>query len=267
MIDYFSPADASSLKESTRPANSLAPLNLPLSAEPPSGEGFARTRGIRDASPRRPLRVFIVDDHEIVRRGLVGLIASHNWFIVVGEAATAAQAIALVPRACPDVVLMDFRLPDGSGIDACRAIRSEHPQIPFVILTSYDDDKAMLSAVMAGASAYILKQVRGMDLLAVMEQVARGANLLPRDRIDAIKAKLTQSDPLHAPELAELTQRERDVLALVADGLTNRQIARRLDLVEKTVKNYVTSILSKLGMSSRTQAAVLVERLRSQNPG
>jgi DNA-binding NarL/FixJ family response regulator len=200
-------------------------------------------------------RVFLVDDHEIVRRGIADLINAERDLEVVGESATIAHTLARVAATRPDVAVLDVRLPDGSGIDLCRSIRSAHPGIQCVMLTAYDDDEASYSAVLAGAAGYVLKDIRGQSLLDGIRRVARGESLLPRGTSDRIVASLSAPSPGRANE-PELTLRERQVLDLIAAGLTNRQIGDRLELAEKTVKNYVSGLLAKLGMERRTQAAV-----------
>lgn len=211
-----------------------------------------------------PVRVFLVDDHEVVRRGVSELLQAEHDIEVVGEAGTAAQARSRIPVTHPDVVLLDVRLPDGSGIDVCRELRATHPEINFLILTAYDDDQAMYAAVIAGASGYVLKDVRGSGLIDSVRQVASGRSLL--DPSLTRKAVERMRDTNHQdPRLAVLSVREREVLALIADGLTNRQIGESLSLAEKTVKNYVSSLLSKLGLQRRTQAVALQLDVRSPN--
>jgi two-component system response regulator DevR len=209
----------------------------------------------------RPIRVFIVDDHELVRRGLIDLLTTTDDLIIVGEAATAGEALRRVPAAAPDVALLDARLPDGSGIDVCREIRSSHENVRCLILTSYDDDEALYAAVMAGASGYLLKQIGGNSLIDGIRQVAAGRSLLD----PAITQKLLDRlrHPVEPdPVAGSLTAREREILDLIADGCTNRQIGERLFIAEKTVKNYVSGLLTKLGMQRRTQAAVYGASLR-----
>jgi len=200
-------------------------------------------------------RVFLVDDHEIVRRGIAELIDAERDLEVVGEADSVGRAPARIAATAPDVVVLDVRLPDGSGVDLCRMIKSEHPEMRCIMLTAYDDDEASTSAVLAGADGYVLKDIRGQNLLEGIRRVARGESLLPKGlgaRVVASIATPTTS----AEDEPELTLRERQVLELIADGLTNRQIGEKLDLAEKTVKNYVSGLLAKLGMERRTQAAV-----------
>ncbi|TWP35828.1 response regulator [Leekyejoonella antrihumi] len=208
-----------------------------------------------------PVRVFLLDDHEIVRRGIADLINSTEGISVVGEAGTAAEAMHRIPAAKPDVAVLDVRLPDGSGIDVCRDIRSSMPQVRCLILTSYDDNDALFAAVMAGAAGYVLKEVRGSSLIDAIRQVADGKSLLDPNVTERLLARLRDGAP-QDKRLASLTAREREVLALIADGLTNRQIGEQLFLAEKTVKNYVSGLLAKLGMERRTQAAVYGANLR-----
>ncbi|HEX7353960.1 MAG TPA: response regulator transcription factor [Mycobacteriales bacterium] len=208
-----------------------------------------------------PVRVFLLDDHEIVRRGIADLLDAADGLTVVGEAATAAEARDRVPAARPDVAVLDARLPDGSGIDVCRDIRSALPDVHCLILTSYDDDDAVLAAVMAGASGYLLKQIRGTNLVAAIRRVAAGESLLDPAVTGRLLDRL-RNGPADDPRLRSLTERERDVLGLIAEGLTNRQIGERLFLAEKTVKNHVSALLAKLGMERRTQAAVFGAELR-----
>jgi len=207
------------------------------------------------------IRIFLMDDHELVRRGLVDLLKSEPNITVVGEASTAAEALRRIPGARPDVALLDGRLPDGSGIDVCREIRSTHPEIRCLILTSFDDDEALFAAIMAGASGYLLKEVGGSSLVAGIRQVAQGRSLID----PAVTQKLL--DRLRNPvrevsKLDALTPREKEILDLITDGYTNRQIGETLFLAEKTVKNYVSILLTKLGMQRRTQAAVYGSQLR-----
>jgi two-component system response regulator DevR len=212
-------------------------------------------------APRSETRVFILDDHELVRRGLVDLLDSAPDLEVVGEAATAGQALRRIPAVLPDVAVLDARLPDGSGIEVCRTIRSDHPGVRCLILTSYDDDEALFAAVMAGASGYLLKDILGSSLVEDIRHVARGRSLIDPALTARLMERLLQP-PQDDPMVAGLTAREQDVLALIAEGLTNRQIGENLTLAEKTVKNYVTAILMKLGMQRRTQAAVFGSKVR-----
>jgi two-component system response regulator DevR len=201
------------------------------------------------------VRVFLLDDHEIVRRGIADLLDAEPDITVVGEAGTAAEALRRIPAAQPDVAVLDARLPDGSGIDVCRDIRSSQPTVRCLILTSYDDEDAIFAAVMAGASGYLLKQIRGNSLVDAIRQVAAGKSLLDPSVTERLLARLRDGQP-RDERLASLTEREREILDLIAEGLTNRQIGERLFLAEKTVKNYVSALLAKLGLQRRTQAAV-----------
>jgi two-component system response regulator DevR len=199
-------------------------------------------------------RVFLVDDHEIVRRGIADLVDAERDLEVVGEAGDMKQALARIAATRPEVAVLDVRLPDGNGIDLCREIRSRHPEIACLILTAYDDDEAVRSAVLAGAAGYVVKDIRGQALVEDIRRVAAGKRLLP-----AAAGRRVVEELAAAPAAAAdpgLSLRERQVLEFIADGLTNRQIAERLDLAEKTVKNYVSGLLAKLGLESRTQAAV-----------
>jgi two-component system response regulator DevR len=201
------------------------------------------------------IRVFLLDDHEVVRRGIADLLETEAGIRVVGEAGSAAEALRRIPAARPDVAILDARLPDGSGIDVCRDIRSEMPEVNCLILTSYDDDDAIFAAVMAGAAGYLLKEIRGTSLVDAARQVAAGKSLLDPSVTGRLLSRLRDGAPKDT-RLASLTDREREILGLIADGLTNRQIGERLFLAEKTVKNYVSGLLAKLGMQRRTQAAV-----------
>ena len=206
-----------------------------------------------------PIRVFLLDDHEVVRRGLRDLFEGEG-IVVVGEAGSVREAIARIPALRPDVAVLDGRLPDGSGIDVCREVRSIDPTIKALILTSYDDDEALFSAIMAGASGYVLKQIGGTELVDGVRLVASGQSLLDPALVTKVLDRVRNGTGV-AEELSSLTDQERKVLALIAEGLTNRQIGERMFLAEKTVKNYVSSILSKLGLERRTQAAVLASKL------
>ncbi len=205
-------------------------------------------------SADKPIGVFLLDDHEIVRRGLADLLATTPDIRVVGEAGTAAEAVARIPAARPDVAVLDARLPDGSGIEVCREIRSRLPEVRCVILTSYDDNDAVLAAVMAGASGYLMKEIRGSNLVGAIRDVAAGRSLLdPRVTGQVLERIRTGHQKKEGPQLSD---REQEILDLVADGLTNKQIGERLFLAEKTVKNYVSQLLAKFGMQRRTQIAV-----------
>lgn len=211
-------------------------------------------------------RVFLLDDHEIVRRGIREMLEDAGDLRVVGEASTAEEALRRIPAVSPDVAVLDARLGDGSGIDVCREIRSAHPEIGCLILTSYDDDDALFSAIMAGAAGYLLKQIRGTDLVGGIREIAAGRSLLDPAVTQRVLTRLREGST-GDPKLATLGVREREILRLVAEGLTNRQIAGRIHLSEKTVKNYVSSILVKLGLTSRTQAAVFATRLGAGSRG
>ena len=213
---------------------------------------------VRPVRGRRVTRVFLVDDHEIVRRGLVDLIDGERDLEVVGESATIRGTVSRIAATRPDVAVLDVRLPDGNGIDLCRVLRSEFPELRCLILTAYDDDQASYAAVIAGASGYVLKDIRGQGLIEGIRRVARGESLISRTITDRVVASLRTPDAAMGttdPQ-PDLTLRERQILDLIADGLTNRQIGERLDLAEKTIKNYVSGLLAKLGMERRTQAAV-----------
>ena len=210
------------------------------------------------------IRVFLLDDHEIVRAGLRSLFETDDEFVVVGEAATAAEALDRIPATRPHVAILDVRLPDGNGIEVCRDIRSHSPEIACVMLTSYADDEALVAAVMAGAAGYVLKQVGAVSLVEDVRRVAAGQSLMDPALIQRLLEKIrrgSEEDPL----LASLTPQERRILDLVADGQTNRQIANELYLAEKTVKNYVSNLLSKLGMERRTQAASYATRVAERS--
>jgi len=206
------------------------------------------------------IRVYLLDDHEVVREGLRTLLESTGEIEVVGESGSAQEAAARIPALRPDVALLDGRLPDGSGIDVAREIRSIDPSIASLILTSFDDDEALFAAIMAGAAGYILKDVRGNDLIAAVRVVAQGGSLIDPDLTGRVLDRI-RSGPATVPELAELTTQEMTLLEHLAEGLTNRQIGERMFLAEKTVKNYVSNILAKLGVERRTQAAVMATKL------
>jgi DNA-binding NarL/FixJ family response regulator len=210
------------------------------------------------------ITVFLLDDHEIVRNGLRQTLERHDDIEVVGEAGLAAEALRRIPALMPSVAILDGRLPDGSGIDVCREIRSAYPDIACLILTSYDDDEALFSAIMAGAAGYVLKEIRGNDLVGAIRTVASGQSLLSPSVTRRVLSRLREG-PREDPVLAPLNPREREILTLITEGLTNRQIGTRVHLSEKTVKNYVSSILDKLGLTSRTQAAVIA--LKHLNQG
>jgi len=206
------------------------------------------------------IRVYLLDDHEVVRTGLRDLLEREGDIEIVGESGSAVDAEHRIPALRPHVAVLDARLPDGSGIDVCREIRSVDPTIQALILTSYEDDEALFAAIMAGAAGYVLKQIKGTDLVDAVRRVAAGQSLLD----PAVTARVLdriRHGPDQPDELKNLTDQERRILALVAEGLTNREIAERMFLSEKTIKNYVSSLLAKLGMERRTQAAVLAAKL------
>lgn len=211
-----------------------------------------------------PIRVFLLDDHEMVRRGLSEMIGSAGGMVVVGEAGTTAEALIRIPAVLPDVALLDVQLPDGSGVDVCREIRSSHPEVSCLFLTSYDDDEALFAAVMAGAAGYLLKQIRGSNLIEGIRQVAQGQSLLDpavtKKLLDRLRNPVGAADD--HPRARELTHREREILYLIADGCTNKEIGQQLFLAEKTVKNYISAIFVKVGVVRRSQAAVFGSHLR-----
>ena len=217
------------------------------------------------SSGQQRISVFLVDDHEIVRRGLTALLTAEPDIDVVGGAGTVASALARLPTLRPDVAVLDVRLPDGDGVSACREIRSMLPSTACLILTSYGDDRAILGAIAAGAAGYVLKQTAGSDLVAAVRTVAAGRSTLDAHATQRVMQRLREqtagTDPLSA-----LTEQEKRVLELIGEGLTNRQIAERMFLAEKTAKNYVSSVLSKLGMQRRAQAAAFVARITEDSP-
>jgi DNA-binding NarL/FixJ family response regulator len=206
------------------------------------------------------IRVYLLDDHEIVRQGIRTLLEAAGDIEVVGESGSALEAASRIPALRPDVAVLDARLPDGSGIEVCRTVRSVDSSIQALILTSYDDDEALFSAIMAGASGYVLKEIRSSDLVGAIRQVAAGNSLID-PALTARVLERVRNPVTRAPELSELTDQELRLLEFIAEGLTNRQIGERMFLAEKTVKNYVSSVLAKLGVERRTQAAVLAARL------
>jgi two-component system, NarL family, response regulator DevR len=208
--------------------------------------------------------VFLLDDHEVVRRGLKDLLESDGDIEIVGESGSAAEATRRIPALRPDVAVLDARLPDGSGIDVCREIRSREPRTSALILTSYDDDEALFAAIMAGASGYVLKQIRGNDLVDAVRRVASGQSLLDPAVTQQVLDRLRRG-PEVDDALAPLTEQERRLLELIGQGLTNRQIAEQMFLAEKTIKNYVSNLLAKLGLERRTQAAVFATKHLKQD--
>ena len=207
----------------------------------------------------QPIRVYLLDDHEIVRRGIRELLESEGDITVVGESGLAQEAARRIPALRPDVAILDGRLPDGSGIDVCREVRSLDPRIAALILTSYDDDEALFSAIMAGAAGYILKQVRGNDFVDTVRRVAAGQSMLD-PAVTAQVLERLRSGPKVNPLVEQLTGQEQRILELIGEGKTNRQIAEEMFLAEKTIKNYVSSMLAKLGLESRTQAAIFATK-------
>lgn len=206
------------------------------------------------------IREFLLDDHEVVRRGIADLISLEKGMIVVGEAGSKAEALTRIPAARPDVAVLDVRLPDGTGVEVCREIRSALPDLKCLMLTSYADDEALFDAIMAGASGYVLKEIRGNDLVDAVRQVAAGKSLLDPAATQRVLDRLREGER-HDDRLEGLSDQEQRILELIGDGLTNRQIGEAMHLAEKTVKNYVSSLLAKLGMQRRTQAAALAARM------
>jgi two-component system, NarL family, response regulator DevR len=211
------------------------------------------------------IRIFLVDDHEIVRRGIRDLFEDHTDLQIVGEAASVAEATTRIPVSNADVAVLDVRMPDGNGVELCRDLRSQLPTLRCLILTSFSDDEALLNAIMAGASGFMLKEVLGDDLISAIRTVGRGGSLLDGRTTEALMKRLRRGRDGAGP-LAGLTEQERAVFDLIGEGMTNRQIAERLYLAEKTVKNYVSHLLAKLGMQRRTQAAVLAAELKTRRP-
>jgi two-component system, NarL family, response regulator DevR len=217
-------------------------------------------------SDEGPIRVYLLDDHEVVRQGLRTLLEDAGGIEIVGESGSAVEATSRIPAARPHVAVLDGRLPDGSGIEVCRSVRAVDDSIQALILTSYDDDEALFAAIMAGAAGYVLKEIRGTDLVDAIRRVAAGQSLIDPS-LTARVLERVRKGPSVAPELADLTDQERKLLALIAEGMTNRQIGEQMFLAEKTVKNYVSSILAKLGLERRTQAAVLASKLLDRPGG
>ena len=211
------------------------------------------------------IKVFLLDDHEVVRRGVTDVLESDSGITVIGEAKNAAEALARVPALRPDVAVLDVRLPDGDGVTVCRELRSRMPGLACLMLTSFDDDDALLDAIMAGAAGYVLKQIKGSDLVSAVRTVAEGGSLLDPAATTAVLERMRRAAEPAGP-LAKLSDQERIVLELIGEGLTNRQIGERMFLAEKTVKNYVSHLLAKLGLERRTQAAVLATKLRGAPP-
>lgn len=231
----------------------------------------ARTHNDTVPAPASPLRVFVLDDHEVVRRGIRDLLDAEPDIVVAGEASDAAEALARVPAVRPDVAVLDVRLGEGgsgdhAGVEVCRELRARMPDLACLMLTSFDDDEALFDAIMAGAAGYVLKRIDGSDLVNAVRTVAGGASMLDARATARVMARLREPEPepARSPELERLSPREAEILTLIGEGLTNRQIADRLFLAEKTIKNRVSSILTKLGVGRRVQAAVIAERLREQ---
>ncbi|GHF52817.1 DNA-binding response regulator [Streptomyces mashuensis] len=220
------------------------------------------------------VRVFLVDDHEVVRRGIRDLLEAEDGIEVVGEAGSADQALARGPALRPDVAVLDVRLPDGDGITVCRELRSRMPGLACLMLTSFDDDDALLDAIMAGAAGYVLKQIRGSDLVSAIRTVASGQSMLDPATTGRLMSSLRAEsgdgraeEPEGEDPLAGLSPREREILAFIGDGLTNREIAQQLFLSEKTVKNHISRMLAKLGVERRVQAAVLATQAAAERTG
>jgi DNA-binding NarL/FixJ family response regulator len=216
------------------------------------------------------IRIFLLDDHELVRRGIRDLLWSEDDMVVVGQAANGAEALELIPQTKPDVAVLDVRLGEGpdepNGIEVCREIRSEHPEVACVMLTSFADDEALFASIMAGASGYVLKQISGRELTTAIRRVAAGESLLDPAVTARVLERLRHPEPEDDP-LSDLTGQERKILALISEGLTNRQIAQQMYLAEKTVKNYVSHLLAKLGMARRSEAAAYAARLAERQRG
>ncbi|MFF7132371.1 MULTISPECIES: response regulator [unclassified Streptomyces] len=224
----------------------------------------------RTFTAQDPIRVFLLDDHEVVRRGIMDLLDAEDDITVVGDAADAEHALLRAPTVHPHVAVLDVRLPDGDGITVCRELRNRMPELACLMLTSFDDEDALLDAIMAGASGYVLKQIKGTDLISAVRTLASGRSMLdPATTARLMHSLRTEptSPPETAPEIAALTPRERDILALIGDGLTNREIGKRLYLSEKTVKNHISRLLAKLGVQRRVQAAVLASQLDRRENG
>jgi DNA-binding NarL/FixJ family response regulator len=212
------------------------------------------------------VRIFLLDDHEVVRRGVRELLEVEDDLEVVGEAGTAEEALQRIPATLPNVAIIDMRLPDGNGVEVCREVRSRNPEVQCVVLTSFADDEALFDSIMAGAAGYLLKQIKGTDLVDAIRRVASGQSLLDPSVTERVLERLRKG-PEEDERLSRLTEQERKILDLIAEGLTNRQIGERMFLAEKTVKNYVSNLLAKLGMERRTEAAVFAARLdRSNRP-
>lgn len=215
-----------------------------------------------ESSRQQPIKVFLLDDHEVVRRGVRDMLESEGDIKVIGEAGTASSALARIPALRPDVAVLDVRLPDGDGVTVCREIRSKMPEVACLMLTSFADDDALMDAVMAGAAGYVLKQIRGTDLVGAVRTIASGQSMLDPRAASQLMARLRGASGKQDP-LAALTPQERRILQLIGDGLTNRQIGEKMFLAEKTVKNYISALFAKLGMERRTQAAAYAAKVFS----
>jgi DNA-binding NarL/FixJ family response regulator len=220
----------------------------------------------RSAAVNPNISVFLLDDHEIVRRGVRELLEAERDITVIGEAGTAESALARIPALRPDVAILDVRLPDGDGVSVCREIKSRLPEVACLMLTSFGDDEALFDAIMAGAAGYVLKQIRGTDLVGAVRTIASGASLLDPRAAGRVMQRMRDQAAAQDP-LAALTGQERRILELIGEGLTNRQIGERMFLAEKTVKNYVSALFSKLGMERRTQAAAYAARVMKEGDG
>ncbi|MFS7875261.1 response regulator [Streptomyces asiaticus] len=215
--------------------------------------------------PGNPTRVFLLDDHEVVRRGVRDLLDDEPDISVVGEAGTVEQALVRIPALRPRVAILDVRLPDGDGVSVCRELRSRMPELACLMLTSFDEEEALLDSIMAGASGYVLKQIQGSDLVSAVRTLADGQSLLDPSAATRLMARLRGDQRREEPDaLPGLTQREREILALIGEGLTNRQIGQRLYLAEKTVKNHISRLLAKLGVERRIQAAVIATQAQDR---
>ena len=210
------------------------------------------------------VRIFLLDDHEVVRRGVADLLRSEPGFEIVGEASTAAEAVARIPALKPDVAVLDVRLPDGNGVEVCREVRSRVPELACLMLTSFADDEALFDAIMAGAAGYVLKQVRGVELVDGVRRVAAGQSLLDPSVTSRVLERLRKA-PEEDERFAGLSEQERKILSLLSEGMSNREIAAEMFLAEKTVKNYVSNLLAKMGMQRRTEAAVYAARLKERH--
>jgi DNA-binding NarL/FixJ family response regulator len=211
----------------------------------------------------KPVRIFLLDDHEVVRRGVAELLRSEPGFDIVGEASTAAEAVARIPALKPDVAVLDVRLPDGNGVEVCREVRSRVPGLACLMLTSFADDEALFDAIMAGAAGYVLKQIRGNDLIDAVHRIAAGESLLDPSATAKVLDRIRRGEHTD-PRLESLTDQERRILELIGEGLTNREIGERMFLAEKTVKNYVSNLLAKMGMERRTQVAAYAAKLEQR---